>query len=362
MSLNKCHIELNALINLGKWWGPANKQPIVAIHGWQDNSGTFDKLAQLLSNNIAILSIDLPGHGISSHLPLGQFYYLFWDGVLTLRKWWGPSELQPILALHGRQDNSGTFDTLMPLLSNDVSVLCLDMPGHGLSSHYPKSQFYYVYWDGVILLRRIIKYFKWNKVKLLGHSLGGAISFLYAASYPNEVDFLISLDIASPSVRDVKKTAASTGEYIDRFLKYELLTLDNVPSYEYDEMLKIVEKAYDGSITKEGAEILMKRGMQPAYKKDKYYFSRDPRLKVSLLGLLSLDLILEYASQIKCAYLNIRAIPGMKLEQPENYQKILDIIKVGARKFEYHEVTGTHHVHLNEPEKIAPIIKNFLQI
>lgn len=113
--------------------------------------------------------------------------------------------------------------------------------------------------------------------------MGGAISFLYAASYPNEVDFLISLDIASPSVRDVKKTAASTGEYIDRFLKYELLTLDNVPSYEYDEMLKIVEKAYDGSITKEGAEILMKRGMQPAYKKDKYYFSRDPRLKVKEL-------------------------------------------------------------------------------
>ncbi|XP_011691013.1 PREDICTED: probable serine hydrolase isoform X2 [Wasmannia auropunctata] len=277
----------------GKWWGPADKQPIVAIHGWQDNSGTFDKLAQLLPN-LAILSIDLPGHGLSSHLPLGQFYYVFWDGVLALR--------------------------------------------------------------------RIVKYYKWNKVKLLGHSLGGAISFLYAASYPDEVEFLISLDIASPSVKDVKKTAAATGECIDKFLKYELLTLDNVPSYEYDEMLEIVEKAYDGSITKEGAEILMKRGIQPAYKKDKYYFSRDPRLKVSLLGILSLDLTLEYASQIKCAYLNIRAVPGLKFEQPEHYQKVLDVIKIGAKKFEYCEVKGTHHVHLNEPEKIAPIIKNFLQI
>ncbi|XP_011646015.1 probable serine hydrolase isoform X1 [Pogonomyrmex barbatus] len=276
-------------------------------------------------------------------------------------KWWGPSELQPILALHGRQDNAGSFDMLMPLLSDDVSVLCLDMPGHGLSSHYPKSQFYYVYWDGIIILRRIIKHFKWNKVKLLGHSLGGAISFLYAASYPDEVDILISLDIASPSVRDVKKIATHTGEYIDKFLKYESLTLDNVPCYGYEEMIDIVEKAYEGGITNEGAKILMKRGMQPAYQKNKYYFSRDPRLKVSLLGMLSLDLVLEYASHIKCAYLNIRAVPGLKLEQPENYEKVLDIIKQGARKFEYHEVKGTHHVHLNDPEKIAPIIKNFLQ-
>lgn len=68
------------------------------------------------------------------------------------------------MALHGRQDNAGSFDTLIPLLSNEISVLCLDMPGHGLSSHYPKSQYYYVYWDGIILLRRIVKYFKWTKV------------------------------------------------------------------------------------------------------------------------------------------------------------------------------------------------------
>jgi len=110
--------------------------------------------------------------------------------------------------------------------------------------------------------------------------LGGGISFLYAASYPDEVDALICLDIVSPTVRDVKKTAAVTGEYIDKFLKYESLTLDNIPCYKYDEMLEIVEKAYDGSVTKEGTEILMQRGMQQAYEKNKYHFSRDPRLKV----------------------------------------------------------------------------------
>lgn len=79
------------------------------------------------------------------------------------------------------------------------------------------------------------------------------------------------------------KTTNITGEYIDKFLKYEALSLDSVPCYEYDEMLDIVHKGYDGSITKESAEILMKRGMGPAYSKGKYLFSRDPRLKVKYL-------------------------------------------------------------------------------
>ncbi|XP_008217086.1 probable serine hydrolase isoform X1 [Nasonia vitripennis] len=275
-------------------------------------------------------------------------------------QWWGPSDVQPILALHGWQDNAGTFRNLAPMLPEDVSILSIDLPGHGYSSHFPPGQFYYIFWEGVIILRRIVKHYKWDKVKLLGHSLGGAISFLYAAAYPDEVQFVISLDIVSPSVRDITKTASITGDHIDKFLKYENLTLDNVPCYQYSEMLDIVEKAYGGSITRESAEILMKRGMQPALIPGKHYFSRDPRLKVSLLGMLSMDLVLAYAAQIKCAYLNIRAIPGMVFDQPENYHKVLDVIKTVSKRFEYHEVQGTHHVHLNNPERIAPIINKFI--
>ncbi|XP_051176740.1 probable serine hydrolase isoform X2 [Leptopilina boulardi] len=275
-------------------------------------------------------------------------------------KWWGSKGIQPIVALHGRQDNAGSFDKLMSLLPKNISVLCLDLPGHGLSSHYPRGQSYFVHWDGIVLLRRIVHYYKWNKVKLLGHSLGGAISFLYAASYPDEVEFVISLDIASPSVRDITKSVDITGTYIDRFLKYENLTLDSVPCYTYKEMIDIVEDAYNGDITRESAEILMKRGMQPATTSNQYYFRRDPRLKVSLLGMLSLDLVLAFAKKIKCAYLNIRAVPGMKFDQPESYHRVLDEIKLTASKFEYREVEGTHHVHLNNPERIAPIIIEFL--
>ena len=113
--------------------------------------------------------------------------------------------------------------------------------------------------------------------------MGGAISFLYAATYPDEVDLVISLDIVSPNVRDITKTVSVTGDNIDKFLKYEKLTFDNVPCYEYNEMIDIVLQAYNGSITRESAEILMKRGMKPALIPGKHYFSRDPRLKVNFV-------------------------------------------------------------------------------
>lgn len=45
----------------GKWYGSENVRPIVMLHGWQDNAGTFDTLVPLLPNHLSYLSIDLPG-------------------------------------------------------------------------------------------------------------------------------------------------------------------------------------------------------------------------------------------------------------------------------------------------------------
>ncbi|XP_015120850.1 probable serine hydrolase isoform X1 [Diachasma alloeum] len=276
-------------------------------------------------------------------------------------KWWGSKEEPPVIALHGWQDNAGTFDRLAPLIANSVPLLCIDLPGHGYSSRLHDGVFYYLFWDGVILLRKIVKHYKWDKIKILGHSLGGAIGFLYAATYPEEVEALISLDIASTTVRNISKCVDGTGESIDKYLKYEQLSPESVPSYEYNEMLDIIMDAYKGSITKEGAEVLMKRGTQPAAMPGKHYFSRDPRLKVSMLGAFSMDLTNAYAEKITCSYLNIRAKSGLKWDYPNHYQEILNIIKKSASKFEYHEVEGSHHVHLNNPELVAPIIQNFLE-
>lgn len=66
--------------------------------------------------------------------------------------------------IHGWQDNAGSFDPLVRLMPPETSILSIDLPGHGHSTHLPNGQFYYIMWDGLVYLRRIVKYFKWNKV------------------------------------------------------------------------------------------------------------------------------------------------------------------------------------------------------
>lgn len=76
----------------GVWWGRQDVRPILAIHGWLDNAGTFNRLIPLLPDHVGYLAIDLPGHGRSAHFPRGQYYSTidFLRTIETLRlkmKW-----------------------------------------------------------------------------------------------------------------------------------------------------------------------------------------------------------------------------------------------------------------------------------
>ncbi|KAJ8721896.1 hypothetical protein PYW08_004298 [Mythimna loreyi] len=278
-------------------------------------------------------------------------------------RWWGPRDKQPIIAIHGWQDNAGTWDNLIPLLPVTTSVLCIDLPGHGLSTHYPTGMLYYIFWDGIVLLRRIVKHFGWDKITLMGHSLGGALSFMYAASFPSDVEKIICVDIASPAVREPASMVKTTGSSIDKVLQYENLSMDKNPCYEYEEMLDIVCDAYKGSISRENCKVLMKRGMMPIpahLKKSGYFFRRDPRLKVSGLAMMSLETALEYASKVTCKVLNIRALPGQRWEKLNYYLDVIDKMRATA-DVRLVEVDGTHHIHLESPEKIAGIVEEFLE-
>lgn len=64
------HLSLTA-----QMWGDAEAPPLLALHGWLDNAGSFAFLAPKLAERFRVIALELPGHGHSSHLPAGISYH-----------------------------------------------------------------------------------------------------------------------------------------------------------------------------------------------------------------------------------------------------------------------------------------------
>ena len=275
-------------------------------------------------------------------------------------KWWGHQSVTPVLlCLHGFQDNAGTWDTLAPLLPPDISLLAVDFPGHGFSSHIPAGNVYRVL-DFVLTVQRIVKHFGWTRVSLMGHSMGSVIAFLYSAIYPEYVEHYIALDAITPPYIESVRRLKRLGEHLDHFLNLGSMDPNSKPSYTYEEAVQHLHSSISKWATKEGCEILSRRGT--VRKPDgRYYFSRDIRLKSLFGDSYSHEYALQFASNLQCKILYIKAVEGLSVLKPQELDEFLDAIKKSCVLCEYHTVEGRHHVHLDFPERVAPLISDFLK-
>lgn len=74
--------ETDGLTYRGLAWGDTRQPLVFAIHGWLDNALSFAVLAPLLTN-YRVISIDLSGHGLSSHRSADANYHI-WDDIPQL--------------------------------------------------------------------------------------------------------------------------------------------------------------------------------------------------------------------------------------------------------------------------------------
>ena len=300
----------------------------IALHGWQDNSGTFDAVIPLLRlrNHLRIVAIDLPGHGLSSHCPKGIYSDLsFAIDVMRVARFLNLTDDEALLQANGRE----------PSNSSNGTNYC----------------------------------HKKRKVNLMGHSMGGYLSVYFASLFPELVNTVIVIDILKPLTNkkddDLSKMAAKS---VLSFISLE----NHLNKADYSEKPYTWNAAVDrlivghskiGKLTRDAAEILLRRGskikcnIEDEDGNKMYAFTRDPRLHALFFSRLDVSTVKKYVMNLKCKLYVIKARDGIKLDEDDVTREFIRQYQEVCQEFRFIFVDGDHHVHLCQPENVSPILQ-----
>ncbi|XP_055596064.1 probable serine hydrolase [Uranotaenia lowii] len=278
-------------------------------------------------------------------------------------KWFGPKNIRPILCLHGWMDNCGTFDRLIPLLPKEVSFLAIDFPGHGYSSRIPDGMAYHQM-DSVLILLHIMNEYRWDKMAMIGHSMGAIIAFMFTSMFPDKVEFLIGIDALKPQSYYPKRFLSWAPVMANKLLEADKRNRERSepPAYTYEDMLDRLFEGTMESVTRETGPYLLQRNIKPSKKfPGKYYFDRDNRIKYNNIPGWSDKVNYALAKQIKVPQLVIKAIDSPYPGSKEGFDEMVAILKKQNSMFRVKYLKGSHHIHLTDPELVAPVVTDFLR-
>ena len=261
---------------------------------------------------------------------------------------WGPADGVPVLALHGWLDNAASFDRIAPLLPG-LRLVCLDMPGHGLSEHLPPGQSY-AFVDTVAYVYAATVALGWSRFCLLGHSLGAAVSSVLTGTFPGRVRRLALIEGLVPVTEEPKHAA----ERLARSLDEEARKRGRRPPV-YDSEDDAVRRlaASMSRLSAEAARTLCRRGLRPV--DGGVTWRSDPRLRLPSRMRLTEEQVLAFLRAIECPTLLVRGSEGFPFAPKPMSARV-----EALRHSEMVELSGGHHLHLDAPEAVAePLRQHF---
>ncbi len=132
---------------------------------------------------------DLPPEAIDSKYTNADSRFIEVGGIMAHCQMTGQG--QPIILLHDAQSSLLTWSVWAKSLSDKYRVICVDLPGFGLTGPHPRGSYSaFMYVD---FLDSLSEKLELNKFSLAGNGLGAQIAWQFAAEKPGKIDKLILL-------------------------------------------------------------------------------------------------------------------------------------------------------------------------
>lgn len=268
------------------------------------------------------------------------------------------SDRPPLLALHGWLDNAASFVPLAPYLQ-EFDLVALDLPGHGASAHRaPGYDYAFVDWIHDVL--DAMDALGWKRAHLLGHSMGAAIATLVAAAAPERVHKLATIEALGPLAGDAEQAgtrlreAVATRRSVAARSRQSESTTAKARRIIPDIDIAVAARIAAGSMTRDAARLLVARNL--ATVAGGFVWRSDARLTLPTQLRITEDAARSIVRAVEAPTLLITADPAPPYFTPELRDSRMACLRDGRLIV----VPGGHHLHMEQPEVIAPLLLEFL--
>jgi pimeloyl-ACP methyl ester carboxylesterase len=266
---------------------------------------------------------------------------------------WGDPQAPLLVMVHGWMDVAASFQFLVDELKGDWHVVAPDWRGYGLTEwSHQKS-----YWipDYLADLEALLdRYAPDNPVRLIGHSMGGNISTLYAGVRPDRIQALVNLEGLGLPGDAPELAGARLGKWLD-----EMRTAPTLKSYaSLAEVAERLQKT-NPRLPADRAWFLAEHWSRPGTD-GRYAILGDPAHKVVNPYLYRADEVQTIWSAVQAPVLWVMASDSNYAKRMEAHEGYPERIARIARVERVWVEEAGHMMHHDQPAVLAGLLEDFL--
>ena len=268
---------------------------------------------------------------------------------------WGEPDGEPLLLIHGFLDHARSWEPLVAELEKKSSkprwIVAPDCRGHG-DSGWVGAGGYYHFPDYLWDLERLLESLDVEKISLIGHSMGGTISFLYAGTFPEKVRKLVLAEGIGP----IAMRFVDAPPRMERWLA-ELKGLRQRKVVEYATLEKAAERLRrkNPRLKPELALELASSGMKQI-ESGKWVWKFDPLHRTVAPQPFYAGQAVEFFRRIQCPVLIVDGAKSRQTPRPDLEERLSALADRSHAEIE----DAGHMVHHDNPEKLAEVVTEFL--
>jgi pimeloyl-ACP methyl ester carboxylesterase len=268
---------------------------------------------------------------------------------------WGERQATPLVLVHGFLDHARSWDPFVAAVQKHSSrplwIVAPDCRGHG-DSGWVGAGGYYHFPDYLLDLDFLIGRLGVKSAHLLGHSMGGTISLLYAGTLPHRVDRLVLVEGIGP----IGMMFSDAPQRTERWLA-EVKSLEQSKPREYaslDEAARRLRRS-NPRLQPDLALHLARHGMRRTAGR-KWTWKFDPLHRTTSPQPFYSGQAIAFLRRIQCPVLLIQGKQTRQTPRPDFQQRIEALSDANFAEID----AAGHMVHHDNPEHLAKSVVEFL--